>query len=61
MMKMNTKNTITEPLTEESVETLILMSELADNPQRSHAIKELRRRKIARTKERLADAFMMLL
>ena len=58
---MNNKETMIDSLRDESVETLILMSELAEDPCRSQAIKELRRRKIARTNDRLADAFMLLL
>jgi hypothetical protein len=55
------KNTEIRSLRDESVETLILMSKVSENPYRSQAIKELRRRGIAITKDRLADAFMLLL
>jgi hypothetical protein len=58
---MNDTNRTYESLQNESTETLILMSELGQDPYRSQALRELRRRKITRTKERLADAFMMLL
>jgi hypothetical protein len=58
---MNNENTAIESLSQESVKTLVLMSELAQEPDRSLAIKELRKRGITRTKELLADAFMLLL
>jgi hypothetical protein len=48
-------------LKKERVESLMLMSVLAQNPYRSQAIKELQRRRIVRTQDRLADAFMLLL
>lgn len=50
-----------EMLRNERIETLMLMSILAQSPYRGHAIKELQRRKVARTEALEADAFMLLI
>jgi hypothetical protein len=50
-----------DTLKRERVENLMLMSVLAQNPYRSQAIKELQRRRIARTQDQLADAFLLAL
>jgi hypothetical protein len=50
-----------DTLKREQVESLMLMSVLAQEPYRSQARQELRRRRIVRTQDRLADAFMLLL
>jgi hypothetical protein len=48
-------------LKRERVETLMLMSILGQAPYRNQAIKELQRRRVVRTQDRLADAFMAML
>jgi hypothetical protein len=50
-----------ETLKKESMEILMLMSVPAQAPYRGHAIKELQRRKVARSKALTADAFMLLI